>query len=114
MKDNADDEKLPISIRIPRPMADELKGLTGKDSVAAGVIYLYEFYKGHSKESGSDTDELRSLEIEIGELKDSPFGFDKKEIALLERELEKAKDKFKKKKAESLKERLLKLVNSAS
>jgi molecular chaperone GrpE (heat shock protein) len=113
MKNKSEDDKQPISIRISKEMAEDIKKISNKDSVAAGVIALYKFYKENHLEGINETEQLLSLESEIKDLKNSPFGFDKKEILNLEKELEKAKEKFRTKKSESLKERLLKLVNSA-
>lgn len=110
MKDNSS----PISIRLSQEEADALKEIGGGKSVAAGVKELLRLYKANelSEDSGG-IDELMALEAEIKGLKDSPFGFDKKEISMLERELDKAKEKYKKIKSESLKERILGLINSA-
>lgn len=108
------DESSPVSIRLSPEEAHELKEIGGGKSVAAGVKELLRMYK--TKEIIDDSggiDELKALETEIKGLKDSPFGFDKKEIGMLERELDKAKDKYKKLKSESLKERILSLINSA-
>ena len=108
MSDNSN----PISIRLSEADIKLLKALGG-DRVSTGVKKLIELYR-EGTFSASHPDDLTSLEQEIQNLKNSPFGFDKKEIQLLERELEKAKEKYKKLKTDSLKDRILKLVNSAS
>lgn len=107
------DETSPISIRLSQEEANDLKEIGGGKSVAAGVKELLRMYK--TKELSEDEggfDELTALEIEIKGLKDSPYGFDKKEIAMLERELNKAKDKYKDLKSKSIKDRILGLVKS--
>jgi len=109
------DETSPISIRLSPEEAHELKEIGGGKSVAAGVKELLRMFK--SKEISEDNggiDELKALEVEIKGLKDSPFGFDKKEIAMLERELDKAKEKYKVIKSKSIKDRILGLVKSVS
>lgn len=108
------DESNPISIRLSELEANKLKEIGGGKSVAAGVKELLRLYGegGISGESSTGVDELKALEAEIKGLKDSPFGFDKKEITMLERELEKAKAKFKDSKVGSLRERILGLVKS--
>lgn len=105
----------PISIRLTQDEADELKEIGGGKSVAAGVKVLLQMYKVKEISQGTvEIDEFKALEEEVKGLKNSPFGFDKKEIVMLERELEKAKEKYKKIKSESLKERILGLVKSVS
>lgn len=103
----------PFSIRLTQGEADKLKEVSGGKSVAGGVKELLRLYETGNLGHDKGEDELSALEQEIKGLKDSPFGFDKKEIALLERELDKAKEKYKKIKSESLKERILSLINSA-
>lgn len=111
MKDNSS----PVSIRLSQEEVDRLKEISGNKSVAAGVRELLKFYDAN-KGSVEDSDiaEFTALESEIKALKDSPFGFDKKVISQLEKELEKVRETYKKKKSESLKERILNLVKSAS
>ena len=107
----------PVSIRINEDEKNEISQIGSKlgdgPSVASGIRALLKFYRDN-KPSDNQEEEFKLVEIEISRLKSSPFGFDKKEISLLEKELEKAKEKYKKLKSESIKERLLKLVNSAS
>lgn len=109
MKDNSS----PVSIRLSPEEVDRLKEISGNKSVAAGVRELLKFYEQNKQLESRDTDELNALESEIKALKDSPFGFDKKVILQLEKELDKVKEVYKKKKSESLKERILNLVKSA-
>lgn len=107
------DESSPVSIRLSEVEVNKLKEIGGGKSVAAGVKELLRLYEGKALTETNDGSELlSSLEAEIKGLKDLPFGFDKNEIKILEKELEKAKEKYIKKKSESIKERL-KLVNSA-
>lgn len=106
------DSNSPISIRLSEADVKLLKELGG-ERVSTGVKKLIELYREGTLGTSERPEELESIEIEIKNLKSSPFGFDKKEIQLLERELEKAKEKYKKLKTESLKDRILKLVNSA-
>jgi hypothetical protein len=112
MKDTKDPGN-PFSIRLTQDEYDRLKDISGGKSVAGGVKELLRLYEEGSLVGDKGEDELSLLEHEIKGLKSSPFGFDKKEIALLERELDKAKEKYKKIKSESLKERILSLINSA-
>jgi hypothetical protein len=107
------DPNSPISIRLSEADIKLLKELGG-DRVSTGVKKLIELYREGVVGTSEGTDDLSSIEQEIKSLKSSPFGFDKKEILLLEKELEKAKEKYKKLKTDSLKDRILKLVNSAS
>jgi len=101
----------PISIRLTTEEQDKLKEIGGK-SVAAGVRELLRLYELNKLQAPQES-ELEMLEKEIQALKSSPFGFDKKEIQILEKELHKAKESYKQKKIESMKDRFLKLVNSA-
>ena len=105
-------ESSPVSIRLSTEEQEKLKEISGGKSVAAGVRELLRLFKPGQLEEPKEN-ELSLLEEEIENLKKSPFGFDKKEIQLLEKELSKAKDNYKKKKMESIKERFVKLVNSA-
>ncbi len=105
-------ESSPVSIRLTTDEQDQLKEISGGKSVAAGVRELLRLYQAGKLEEPKEN-ELSLLEAEIEELKKSPFGFDKKEIQLLEKELGKAKDNYKKKKMESITKRFIKLVNSA-
>jgi hypothetical protein len=105
-------ESSPVSIRLTEDEQIKLKEIGGGKSVAAGVKELLRLYKAGQLEEPKEN-ELSILEYEIEDLKKSPFGFDKKEIQLLEKELAKAKESYKKKKVESIKERFMKLVNSA-
>ena len=105
-------ESSPVSIRLSSEEQEQLKAISGGKSVAAGVRELLRLFSTNQLNE-IKPDELSLLEAEIEDLKKSPFGFDKKEIQLLEKELNKAKDNYKKKKMESIKERFIKLVNSA-
>lgn len=105
-------ESSPVSIRLTTEEQEQLKEISGGKSVAAGVRELLRLHQAGQLEEPKEN-ELTLLETEIENLKKSPFGFDKKEIQLLEKELSKAKDNYKKKKMESIKERFIKLVNSA-
>jgi hypothetical protein len=105
-------EANPVSIRLTTEEQDQLKEIGGGKSIAAGVRELLKLYQANQLQEPSEN-ELSLLEGEIENLKKSPFGFDKKEIQLLEKELSKAKESYKKKKMESIKERFIKLVNSA-
>lgn len=105
-------ESNPVSIRLTTEEQEKLKDISGGKSVAAGVRELLRLYMSGQLEEPKEN-ELSNLEAEIENLKKSPFGFDKKEIQILEKELSKAKDNYKKKKMESIKERFIKLVNSA-
>ena len=101
MKDNTN----PISIRLSQEEADTLKEIGGGKSVAAGVKELLRLYSANElTEDSGGIEELKALEAEIKGLK---------EISMLEKELDKAKEKYKKLKSESLKERILGLINSA-
>lgn len=101
----------PISIRLTTVEQEKLKEIGGK-SVAAGIRELLRLYELNKLEEPKES-ELELVEKEIHALKNSPFGFDKKEIQMLEKELSKAKESYKQKKIDSMKARLLKLVNSA-
>lgn len=105
-------ESSPVSIRLTEDEQKKLKKISGDKSIAAGVRELLRLYQAGQLEEPKEN-ELFLLEEEIENLKNSPFGFDKKEIQLLEKELSKTKDNYKKKKMESIKERFIKLVNSA-
>jgi hypothetical protein len=105
-------ESSPVSIRLTIEEQEHLKEISGGKSVAAGVRELLRLYQAGELEEPKEN-ELSLLEAEIENLKKSPFGFDRKEIQLLEKELSKAKDNYKKKKMDSIKERFVKLVNSA-
>lgn len=105
-------ESSPVSIRLTEDEQTRLKEISGGKSVAAGVRELLRLYQSGQLEESKEN-ELSMIETDIQNLKNSPFGFDKKEIQLLEKELAKAKENYKKKKMESIKERFIKLVNSA-
>jgi hypothetical protein len=105
-------ESNPVSIRLTEDEQTELKKISGGKSVAAGVKELLRLHRAGQLEEPKEN-ELSLLEAEIENLRKSPFGFDKKEIQLLEKDLAKTKESYKKKKMESIKERFMKLVNSA-
>lgn len=105
-------ESNPVSIRLTEDEQTELKKISGGKSVAAGVKELLRLHKAGQLEEPKEN-ELSLLEAEIENLRKSPFGFDKKEIQALEKDLARAKESYKKKKMESIKERFMKLVNSA-
>lgn len=105
-------ESSPVSIRLTEEEQTKLKEISGGKSVAAGVRELLRLYQAGQLEESKEN-ELTLLEEEIENLKKSPFGFDKKEIQQLEKDLARAKESYKKKKMESIKERFVKLVNSA-
>ncbi len=102
----------PISIRLTEDEQNQLKEISGGKSVAAGVRELLRLYQAGQLQE-QDVNELSLLEDEIKNLKLSPFGFDKKEIQLLEKELNNAKENYRKNKMKSIKDRCIKLVNSA-
>ena len=105
----------PVSIRISEEERTEIsrigQELGDGPSIASGIRALLKYHKDN-RPSKNQEEELQLLESEIAGLKNSPFGFDKKEILALEKGLDKAKENFKKNKMDSFKERL-KLVNTA-
>ena len=102
----------PVSLRLTLEEQESLKIIGGGKSVAAGVRELLKLYESKMLNS-EQSDEFELIEREIEALRSSPFGFDKKEILQLEKEFTKAKEELKRKKVESLKERVLNLVKSA-
>lgn len=105
----------PFSVRLGTSEKALLEEL-GKGSISKGIHFLIEFYqtnKSSISEGATPEQHLRMLQEEIEGLKKSPFGFDKKEISELEKELNKALSNFKKRKTESLKDSILKLIKSA-
>jgi hypothetical protein len=103
----------PVSVRLTEEQKDKLRDIGG-GSIAKGIVACLEAYQDPANQFSNDKEkDFDKVQAEINALKSSPFGFDKKIIQELEKELSKAVDEYKKTRANSIKSNILKLLKSS-